>query len=198
MIDNGSNYKKVREELMKIRPHIFWTLCAAHCVDLMLKDIGQLQPVKTVVDAGQKITKFIYNHHIILAWIRKATGGELLRSAITRFATNYIALQSLLKHQTGLKEMFRSHVWLQSSYAHTNDGKEVEGLINSKNFWERVQKIILIIEPLYEVLRVVDDDRTPTLGLVYAKLQVAKNKMQQVSPKYAHYFLAIVEDRWDR
>ena len=56
----------------------------------------------------------------------------------------------------------------------------------------------MIIEPLYEVLRVVDGDRTPTLGLVYAKLLVAKNKMQQVSPKYAHHFLAIVEDRWDR
>ena len=39
--DNGSNYKKAGEELMKIRPHIFWTPCAAHCVDLMLKDIGQ-------------------------------------------------------------------------------------------------------------------------------------------------------------
>ncbi|MQL91191.1 hypothetical protein Taro_023796 [Colocasia esculenta] len=48
--DNGSAYKKAGEELMKIYPHLYWTPCAAHCVDLMLKEIGTLQPVKMVVD----------------------------------------------------------------------------------------------------------------------------------------------------
>ncbi|MQL97163.1 hypothetical protein Taro_029848 [Colocasia esculenta] len=55
-----------------------------------------------------------------------------------------------------------------------------------------------MIEPLYEVLRIVDGDRTPTMGLVYAKLEVAKKRIIAESPKYSHMFIDIIEDRWDR
>ncbi|MQL87033.1 hypothetical protein Taro_019572, partial [Colocasia esculenta] len=51
--------------------------------------------------------------------------------------------------------------------------------------------------PLYEVLRVVDGDRRPTIGLAYAKIEAAK-KIREVSPHYAHLALDVVEDRWDR
>ncbi|MQM04934.1 hypothetical protein Taro_037737, partial [Colocasia esculenta] len=54
-----------------------------------------------------------------------------------------------------------------------------------------------IIEPLYEVLRVVDGDRRP-IGLVYAKLEAAKKKIREVLPRHAHLVLDVVEDRWDR
>ena len=43
--------------------------------------------------------------------------------------------------------------------------------------------------------QVVDGDRQPTIGLVYAKLEAAKKKMQEISPRYAPMFLQIVEDR---
>ncbi|GFY84764.1 hypothetical protein Acr_03g0015380 [Actinidia rufa] len=36
--DNASNYKKAREMLMEKRKGLFWTPCAAHCLDLILKD----------------------------------------------------------------------------------------------------------------------------------------------------------------
>ncbi|MQL98953.1 hypothetical protein Taro_031669 [Colocasia esculenta] len=34
--------------------------------------------------------------------------------------------------------------------------------------------------------------------MVYAKLEAAKKKIREVSPRYAHLVLDIVEDRWDR
>ncbi|MQM02888.1 hypothetical protein Taro_035659 [Colocasia esculenta] len=94
--------------------------------------------------------------------------------------------------------MFRSDRWLQSTFAGTSDGKKVEGIINSSNFLDRVFKLVQIIEPLYEVLRVVDADRRPSIGLVYAKLESAKKKIREVSPWYAHLVLDVVEGRWDR
>ncbi|MQL99899.1 hypothetical protein Taro_032634 [Colocasia esculenta] len=51
---------------------------------------------------------------------------------------------------------------------------------------------------IQEVLRVVDGDRRPTIWLVYAKIEVAKKKIREVSPRYAHLVLDVVEDRWDR
>ncbi|MQL94876.1 hypothetical protein Taro_027538 [Colocasia esculenta] len=85
----------------------------------------------------------------------------------------------------------------ESNFAGTSDGKEVEGIVNSSNFLDRVFKLVQIIEPLYEVLRVVDGDRRPSIGLVYAKLEAAKKKIREVSPRHAHLVLDVVEDRWD-
>ncbi|MQM02946.1 hypothetical protein Taro_035717 [Colocasia esculenta] len=49
-----------------------------------------------------------------------------------------------------------------------------------------------------QVLRVVYGDRRPSIGLVYAKLEAAKKKIREVSPRHAHLVLDVVEDRWDR
>ena len=40
--DNASNYKKAGEMLMKKRTRLWWTPCAAHCIDLMLEKIRSL------------------------------------------------------------------------------------------------------------------------------------------------------------
>ncbi|MQL95284.1 hypothetical protein Taro_027959 [Colocasia esculenta] len=72
-----------------------------------------------------------------------------------------------------------------NTFAGTSDGKEVEGNVNSSNFWDRV-------------LRVVDGDRRPSIRLVYAKLEAAKKKIREVSPRYTHLVLDVIEDRWDR
>ena len=95
--DNASNYVlagKLLEEKLKT---IFWTTCAAHCIDLMLEDIGKLDWVKNTVDHAKSITKFIYNHSWILSLMRRHIGGrDIIRLAITRFATHFLTLQSML------------------------------------------------------------------------------------------------------
>jgi hypothetical protein len=55
--------------------------------------------------------------------MRKFTGGkEILRPAPTRFATNFIALQSILVHKDELRAMVTSREWISSAYA--KDTKE--------------------------------------------------------------------------
>jgi hypothetical protein len=44
--DNGANYKAVGKLLMQQIPTLFLSPCAAHCLDLMLKDIGKLKDFK--------------------------------------------------------------------------------------------------------------------------------------------------------
>ena len=91
--DNASNYVLAGKLLEEKHPTIFWTPCAAHCIDLMLEDIGKLDWVKNTVDHAKSITKFIYNHSWILSLMRKHTGGkDIIRPAITRFATHFLTL----------------------------------------------------------------------------------------------------------
>ena len=82
---------------MERHPTIFWSPCA--------EEIDKF--VKSCVERAKNICKFIYNHAFVLSTMRKYTGGkELARPGITRFASNFITLQSLLTSRDGLRSMF--------------------------------------------------------------------------------------------
>ena len=84
--DNATNYVVANKMLMERHPTLFWTPCAAHCLDLMLEDIGKISFVKDIVESSKSITKFIYNHTTVLSLMRRFTNNkELVRPAITRF-----------------------------------------------------------------------------------------------------------------
>ena len=77
--------------------NLYQTPCAAHCIDLIFEDIGKRPSVIDVINNARKITNFIYNHGWLLAQMRNYCGGDIVRPGGTRFATNYIALNNLLK-----------------------------------------------------------------------------------------------------
>ena len=106
--DNASNYVATERMLEEKHPTIWWTPCAAHCLDLMLlEDIGKIEWVKKCVEQAKSITRYIYNHSWVLSLMRKNIGGkELVRSTITRFATNFLSLQSIVDKKANLRKMF--------------------------------------------------------------------------------------------
>ena len=90
---------------MERYPNFFWMPCVVHCIDLMLEDIGNIPLVRDIVESSRSITKFIYNHAYVLSLMRRFTNNkELVRPAITRFATTFISLQSLLNSMWDVKE----------------------------------------------------------------------------------------------
>ena len=56
-------------------------------------------------------------------------GGDIVRPRATRFATNYIALDNLLKKKVNLKKVFINDEWTQHNLSRTLIGKEVEKLM---------------------------------------------------------------------
>ena len=61
--DNGANYKKACKLLIAEYTHITWQPCAAHTINLMLKDLGRFPLIEHVVDSAKKICRFLYNHN---------------------------------------------------------------------------------------------------------------------------------------
>lgn len=51
--DNGSNYKAAGRLLCEKYPSISWSPCASHCINLILKDIGEMPIVVGLVNRGQ-------------------------------------------------------------------------------------------------------------------------------------------------
>ena len=50
---NASNYVNVGMRLMEKMRKLWWTPCAAHCIDLMLEDIGKLNVHATTLSRAR-------------------------------------------------------------------------------------------------------------------------------------------------
>ncbi|RVX08370.1 hypothetical protein CK203_017728 [Vitis vinifera] len=82
VIDNGSAFMKAVKQLMK-KYNLYWTPCAAHCIDLIFEDIDKRPSVIEVINNARKITNFIYNHGWLLAQMRKYCGGDIVRPQVS-------------------------------------------------------------------------------------------------------------------
>ena len=80
LTNNVANFKATGKILHDKMPHIVWVPCAAHCIDLMLKDIGKLEDVLKTIDEGKMVIGLIYNHQFMSNLLREMNQGcKLLR-----------------------------------------------------------------------------------------------------------------------
>ena len=68
--DNATNYMATGRLLMIRHPTLFWTPCVAHCINLMLEDMGKISYIKDFVEFSRRIVKFIYSHTSVLSMMR--------------------------------------------------------------------------------------------------------------------------------
>ena len=91
--NNETSFKADGMLLMEKRKHLFLSPCAAHCIDLMLEDIGNMKHIKETLDQAKMITSFIYNSSKVVNLMKVFTKDrDLLCLGITRFATEFISL----------------------------------------------------------------------------------------------------------
>jgi hypothetical protein len=212
--DNAANYVVAGRMLMERYPSLYWSPCAAHCIDLMLEDMGKLPWIKEIIDSARSVTKYIYNHTFVLSLMRQFTGNkELVRPAITRFATTFISLQSLLKSMLDLQRMFLSNEWVACVYSTKQDGQAIAQLVgHDLIFWSGVGEVCAISEPfevcaisepLVKVLRLVDGEK-PAMGYLYEAMDRAKeaiyryyeNKGEEGLTKRAQIW-GVIDERWN-
>eukprot|EP01018_Ginkgo_biloba_P031479 Gb_30428 [translate_table: standard] len=97
--DSASNCVGAGKMIMARFKTIYWTPCAAHCMDLLLHDLGKLPWVNEAIRRGKLIENFIVNHRITLSIYKKHATRELLRPCDTRFATSYITLNRVVEEK---------------------------------------------------------------------------------------------------
>ncbi|XP_075669714.1 uncharacterized protein LOC142639412 [Castanea sativa] len=205
--DNDSAYKSAGKKLMQKYGSFYWSPCAAHCIDLMLENFSDRRYfpiIQETIQKAKKITKFIYNHGKVLSLMRSdfTNGRDLVRPAITRFATEFLSLQCLSKFKKELRQMFTCDQWVESRYVRDVMGKEVAALVlEDKEFWLQCQQIVKISEPLVRVLHLVDGDEKPSIGYLYEAMDKAKENIKaRLKNKISTYipFTSVIDARWDK
>ena len=61
-------------------PHVTTVKCVAHCLDLMLEEIGKLDLFSDIIDSQKRIVRFITNNHYSHALFRQFAQKELLKT----------------------------------------------------------------------------------------------------------------------
>ncbi|XP_075645300.1 uncharacterized protein LOC142616308 [Castanea sativa] len=83
--DNVANYVAIGRILCGKYRNISWSSCAAHCLNLIFKEIGKMDHVAKLAKLASKITVFIYNHVALQAWLRtRKNWTEIVRLGPTR------------------------------------------------------------------------------------------------------------------
>lgn len=186
-------------------PHLSWSSCGAHCVDLMLEDFGNFPNVNKTIKKSIKLSGYIYNHSLVLDMMREFTKErELIRPAKTRFATSFLTLQSIHKQRLNLRKMFTSEVWHNYLATLSREEKKkanyVERIVLSPYFWNGIIYALKVSTPLVRVLRLADSEKKPSMGYMYEAIDKAKEVIKQSfnedESKYIDVY-GIIDKRWE-
>ncbi|XP_058006708.1 uncharacterized protein LOC110645315 [Hevea brasiliensis] len=166
--DNASNCVLAGKLLQVKHPHLYWTPCAAHCLDLILEDIGKMPKFHNTIKRAVTMNGYIYVRPGVVNMLRHFTGErELIRLAVTRFATAFLTLQCINKHKTNLRKMFTSEEWTISK-------------------WAKEQAV--------RVLRLIDGEKRPAMGYIYEAMDRAKEAIAKSFGKKEEKYKAIAAD----
>ncbi|CAN1153277.1 hypothetical protein LINPERPRIM_LOCUS14595 [Linum perenne] len=93
-------------------------------------------------------------------------GEELIRLALTRFATAYLTLGFLSEHKGDLMSMLTSETWRKSTFPSTREGKRIQGIALDSRFWTNVLTCL------------VDSNESPSMPFLYLELNQALEKIK--------------------
>jgi len=133
-----------------------------------------------VIDQAKAFTIFVYGHTRTLECMRYFTEGkEIVRPGVTRFASNYLTLNSIQEKKDQLRKMVVHSRWDSLKDVKSKKGKNATATILNPNFWKDVKLTLAVFEPLFKVLRLVDGDAKPSMGFVYGELLKAKRQVKE-------------------
>lgn len=179
IVDRSFNYTGITNHILQNYETIFVSPCASQCLNEILEEFSKVDWVNRCFLQAQTISKFIYNNALMLDLMKKFTGGqELIRTGITKSVSNFLTLQSILKHRTRLKHMFNSPEYAtNSSYASKPQSISCITIVEDNDFWRAVEECVAISEPFLKVLREVSGGK-PAVGSIYELMTKAKESIR--------------------
>ncbi|XP_019167567.1 PREDICTED: uncharacterized protein LOC109163268 [Ipomoea nil] len=198
--DNASENVRAGKDLMELYPTLYWTPCAAHCINLMFKDIFEIRHFSVAYKRALKLSVYIHSKTKLLNWLRKYTRKrDLVKFAKTRFATAFLTFKRLHEQKNNLRKLFNSEEFPTSSYFKEEAGKECSRIVQMPSFWNTILEALKIGGPLISTLRLVDGDVKPSMGYIYPAMEITKKAIEKAfdnnTSKYKKVF-EIIDRRW--
>ncbi|CAI5973681.1 unnamed protein product [Closterium sp. NIES-64] len=125
VMDNASNNKIAANNLRSAYPHVVFTNCAAHCLDVMLHDLGNIPAVKRVLGQVHRVVMMVKGSaSAVILFHELFSKLSLVRPGATRFGTQVIMLGKFLEVKRALRAVVISQEWEEVAVARTEEGME--------------------------------------------------------------------------
>lgn len=221
--DNGANFKAAGSIVESKYPHIFWTPCVVHCVNLAFKSI--CEPTEKSAHYDQciwlqqlcadvhDIQKFVNTHDMVKAIFKRHTKLQLLSVAETRFASHYVVAERMKVVKDALEQMVMDPDFRVLFRSPKNPidikARECKERILSDTWWDKLDYFLKFAGPIYEMIRIGDRD-APVLHLIYdmwdsmiegVKVQIFEHEGKDIQSDSSPFFDVIQEvlvSRWNK
>jgi hypothetical protein len=160
IIDNVANCKGAGKIIERIYPHIFWSGCLVHTLNLLMHDIdkhGECGWINDFYKSGKKLIKFVTCHTRVNYFYGTYSRLQLLKIAKTRFGNYYLTFRCLLKVRQALGAMVMSDAWDELS-TDKEGANVVKGTILDNQFWSQVRYVLQFTKPTYNMIRFAGSD----------------------------------------
>ncbi|KAH6557929.1 hypothetical protein KP509_1Z085900 [Ceratopteris richardii] len=188
--DNASNYRHMGQLLEGEYPHIVWTPCATHCLDLLMEDIEKLSWVKACTLQASSIVTFFTQKVKVLAMFREHSKLEIKKRATTVLHT----------FKVPLRQTVVSTFWSEWDESSLEESKSIQRLCLDESFWDSMKAILSVITPIYKVLHMTDCEGA-TLGLLIHIMRRAMEEIREctlVTEDQRGEVLEVTMRRWTR
>lgn len=189
------------KRLMESFPSLYWAPCLGHCVDMMLQDFGNLEWIKDTIEQAKSVTRFVYNHSVVLNMMRRFTfGNDIVEPAVTCFASSFTTLKRMAELKLNLQTMVNSQDWLECPYAKEPGGLAMSDIVGNRSFWNSCVLIVRLTYPFLQLLEIVGSKRRSAMGYVYAGIYRAKETIKKEFVKKDDYMVYwnIIDHRWEQ
>ncbi|XP_075490253.1 uncharacterized protein LOC142528879 [Primulina tabacum] len=196
----SSSMKLVGERLMEKYKHVFWTVSASTCIELMLEKFRTISCVENALGKARIIIEFVRNHANALKHLEESVCIlSLVRPSKIRSIVPYLTLDSIVSKKEILKTFFASNAWKASEISRLTEGKQVAGLVKNSLFWKEATMALKASMPLICALDFLYKNNKPQTGFVSKIISQAKGKIKVgFNDKESHYmpFWREIDDIW--
>lgn len=196
--DNAPNMKLAARMVKAKYPHIHAIGCNSHMLNLAIKDVLNIDELKTPLQEAIEVVKWFKSHHRPLAYLRekqKEQHGKEISLAlpvVTRWQSNSDCLQSLKASRAALEQTVMlpevREIMLSSN------GGAVRGSILSDQWWKAIDMVLDIVQPFLRVIIRLESNQ-PRLSSIHRSYTWLANQAVQDAPEAVKEAISEALDR---
>lgn len=190
--DNAAVCRAAGLRLQATHPHIFWTPCVVHTLNLALMNMCSFeregknatryphcQWMRELDRDVKMIRNFVVNHNYALTIYTKYAGLRLLGVPETRFAGTIIMVKRVREVKTSMCRMVVDTDWRFLREQDEEKAQKIKNILLDDEWWDRVDYFLEVMDPIVSMLRACDTDSS-MLHLVYDMWDSMIEKVEHV------------------
>ncbi|KAM7272464.1 hypothetical protein ACFE04_027127 [Oxalis oulophora] len=194
----GHVYKSSESLLLSKYPHIFWSPCTSHSIQVLMDAMSELEWIKPAVLCAKGIEQCMNAYHHAFPCPFTLSSKDFSDPISMKFAPFYCFLRGIFELKQVLQDVIVSEEWKQWKLGITENISIVESSIIGDDFWSKVHMLLQIYEPFISLLSAFDIDKS-TMGSVYDwRIQALETvRSKQIDDCLLNQLEILIDTKWD-